>query len=547
MNPIYKPMWEAHKSRAHFHLVEVGAHLPFESGTFAAVTVSLMLHHIPLQAAEAFLAELSRVLAPDGMILIEEQICTGTMQDAMFPLWDETQGCQEAYLSAVAYLPKLGFELEKQELHREVYRYNSGQGVVDDILDCNPQLHALPDLKAREDEVRSVFERVKVPCDEVGYDYRLDMPHRFEVWRKTAAQPEIVFQPNVAGVVDMQAVRLRGRTFTPGSNGVSGVSLPQTLRTPTPVFPLTFGQGPDLSTQSIVEQAKHMRSILDSRLHEVGAVLFTGLPLPGAKSFHDLVAELGYDEWPEYLGGTTIRNGTAVASLEPMNFTIEPHQELSYQAQQPSKFYLYCQEPSEDGSGGESGLTDFRAVTEKMDQSFLAKLKEVGLCYTLRMASKESNEEYPFFWENQIAPTKDATEAWLRENNFSWTWEQDHTLVFKQTLPAVKTHPLTGDDIVMMQPHCFHRSYFDAHPYFASRYPLGTKDVCNLPSSISYGDGQEIPEDVIQAFRRTVYEHTTGIRMRRGDIMVLDNNLCGHSRMSADVRSKRTMLVSMTL
>lgn len=54
--------------RAELHLTD-GDELPFEDSRFDLVTASMVLHEIPSDAREAFVAEMSRVTKPEGKML----------------------------------------------------------------------------------------------------------------------------------------------------------------------------------------------------------------------------------------------------------------------------------------------------------------------------------------------------------------------------------------------------------------------------------------------------------------------------------------------
>jgi len=542
-NPLYGTMWESLDTRAKFHLVKVGEALPFVDCNFDIVIMSLMLHHIPLQVAEAFLSELSRVLCVGGKLVIEEQICKGTMQDVMEPLWDESQGCLEAYLSAQAFLPKLGFTLHQQELFSEEYRYHTGQGVVDDIMDCNPQLWDLPDLGERARKVRHVFERVKEPYNSNGFPYVLRMPTRFEVWSKSSAAPAPLHQLRLQGLAGRPAVALQKRMFTPGSEYLSPEVAP-----PRPPFPLCMEVCPGAEAE-LKEHGAEMRKLLNSRLHEVGAVLFQGLPLSGTKDFDELIGSLGWELFGEYKGGTAIRKISSEASMEasaePFNFTIEPHQELSYSSAFPAKFALYCEREASLNSGCETVITDFRQVTDKLDKAFFHGAKAMGFKYALRMSCERTNPaaHYPFFWQRQIYDSKEATEMWLNRKGYTWSWEADGTLVMEIVLPSVRTHPITGEDIFFAQPHCFSASYSVAHPIlmldFVNEWSRAPDD---LPFRISYGDGSAVSDETINHVRKTIYDCSVAFAMRSGDLLMLDNMLAGHGRMSGKTGSGRKMM-----
>ena len=92
--------------------------------------------------------------------------------------------------------------------------------------------------------------------------------------------------------------------------------------------------------QSIAEEIKH---ILDERLVDRGAVLFRNLShhVPDSISFSKLIAGLG--ERMPYIAGMATRDemknspGVMNASDDPEECTLEPHLEMCYREEMPSK------------------------------------------------------------------------------------------------------------------------------------------------------------------------------------------------------------------
>ena len=92
--------------------------------------------------------------------------------------------------------------------------------------------------------------------------------------------------------------------------------------------------------QSIADEIKH---ILDERLVDRGAVLFRNLSnhVPDSISFSKLIAGLG--ERMPYIAGMATRDemkkspGVMNASDDPEECTLEPHLEMCYREEMPSK------------------------------------------------------------------------------------------------------------------------------------------------------------------------------------------------------------------
>ncbi|AZO25031.1 class I SAM-dependent methyltransferase [Mesorhizobium sp. M1E.F.Ca.ET.045.02.1.1] len=65
--------------------------LPFQDGSFDAVTMINSLHHVPAALMSAALREAARVLSIEGLLFIIEPLTTGNFFEALKPVEDETE------------------------------------------------------------------------------------------------------------------------------------------------------------------------------------------------------------------------------------------------------------------------------------------------------------------------------------------------------------------------------------------------------------------------------------------------------------------------
>lgn len=87
------------------YIKAAGENLPFPDGMFDAVVIFNSLHHIPVPAQGAALAEAARVLEPGGLLYIVEPVAEGANFELTRPVDDETEvraAAQDAIRSAVA-------------------------------------------------------------------------------------------------------------------------------------------------------------------------------------------------------------------------------------------------------------------------------------------------------------------------------------------------------------------------------------------------------------------------------------------------------------
>lgn len=122
--------------------------------------------------------------------------------------------------------------------------------------------------------------------------------------------------------------------------------------------------------------------------------------------------------------------------------------------------------------------------------------------------------------------------------------------------PAVSTHPRTGREIWFNQATSMHRSYFHSHPLFpdlnatAVPYPSassagGPAREWEYPFDTAYGDGEEIEEQVLTSLRRIYWKHAVAVPWRPGDLLVLDNRVAAHARLSYEDIEKRKIVVAL--
>ena len=132
--------------------------------------------------------------------------------------------------------------------------------------------------------------------------------------------------------------RLRGRQFLPGS---TDGGFPEFLAEPRDSFPL--GVRVISSTQSsLAELTTKCMEYVEENLPNSPAILFRDLPAKTAEDF-SVIARAIQGKPMKYKGGTAFRTavdktaGTYTASNEPDCFTIEMHNDMSYNDVFPSR------------------------------------------------------------------------------------------------------------------------------------------------------------------------------------------------------------------
>ena len=135
--------------------------------------------------------------------------------------------------------------------------------------------------------------------------------------------------------------KLRDRQFLPGS---TGGGFPEFLAEPRDLFPLAVRVN-DSTKSPLAELTAKCMEYVEENFSQSPAILFRGLPAKSAEDF-STIAQAIQGQTMTYEGGTGVRNrmdkdvGTYIASTEPPNYTIEPHNEMAYNELFPHKVMM---------------------------------------------------------------------------------------------------------------------------------------------------------------------------------------------------------------
>lgn len=78
------------KPQEHLHFVQAGAQaIPFADGSFDLALMLKSLHHVPLDLLDQALAEVHRVLQPQGLLYVSEPVFAGALNEVMRLFHDE--------------------------------------------------------------------------------------------------------------------------------------------------------------------------------------------------------------------------------------------------------------------------------------------------------------------------------------------------------------------------------------------------------------------------------------------------------------------------
>lgn len=289
---------------------------------------------------------------------------------------------------------------------------------------------------------------------------------------------------------------------------------------------------------SAVRWVESNRAWLLAALQERGAVVLRGFEVLSVEDFEDIATIAGDEEKPQpYENRSTPRSrvkGNIFTSSEyPAYEAITLHNENSYSTQWPGVILFLCQQAAL--SGGETPIADSRRVYLSIPVATRSLFESKGITY-LRNYGKVG-----LSWEETFQTTsKTEVENYCSRHAIEWRWDQGGGLHTRQTLPAMRHHPVTGEAVWFNQAHLFHISNLGS----MGSHLLNTLGSDGVPRDALFGDGSEIPVSLLDDIRAIYENHAVLLKWRANDLVVLDNMLWAHGR--RPFTGARRVIVAMT-
>ena len=279
---------------------------------------------------------------------------------------------------------------------------------------------------------------------------------------------------------------------------------------------------------------------LTEALHEYGGVLFRGFTIREVEEFQQ-VARAVIPELQPYIEGqsprTKVIDNVYTSTEFPPQYSITPHNELSYTKSPPRRIIFHCHiAPAE---GGETPIFDFRQVYTAMDPDLRERFERGGVKYVKNMHGQERGLGKSWMQHFETSD-RSTVESYLRENNIEFAWATDGTLKTWTIRPATAKHPVTGEWHWFNQANLWHVTNVDERH---REQLLARCGEDHLPTHAYYGDGAVIPDDDLDRVRKVMWDHAVIFPWQQGDVLVLDNFLVAHGRMP--FKGPRKILVAM--
>ncbi len=326
----------------------------------------------------------------------------------------------------------------------------------------------------------------------------------------------------------VQPIQIAHRPFLPGAQHPA---MPTTLTRPaTETFPLVLRPTPAAAHAplSVEAWAEDVKFWMETALSDHGAIFVRGLPISTAEELARLIDGLGYRTM-DYKGGTGVRHEVAAsvmtASDDPPAYSIEPHNEMAFARVHPSVLLLFCETPPVQG--GETPIVDVRHMMQQMDPAVQERVQRTGVQYIRHLPSRDSGT-YDSWQETFLTDDPREAEQFLQAQHYDFDWDTHSNLTYRYVLPAMITHPQTGEALWFNQIPQHHASYFKSHPFFIN----ADHDDARYPFHCHDGEGVPFSDDLVAHLRQLAWRCAVAITWQQGDLLILDNLLAQHGRMS---------------
>jgi alpha-ketoglutarate-dependent taurine dioxygenase len=302
--------------------------------------------------------------------------------------------------------------------------------------------------------------------------------------------------------------------------------------------PLPFTIRPSIEGLELASWAREHRGQLEDLLREHRALLFRGFEVPEMTDFEAFVAATSSSPPLEYKDRSTPRYsvGTSsyISTIYPREQSIHMHNESSYSPNWARNIYFHCRIAAD--RGGQTPIADVRRVYQRLDPALRQPFEERGILYV-----RNYNRGFGMTWQESFQ-TEDRreVEARCRQQGMEFQWDGE-ALTTRRVRPAVRPHPESGEPLWFNHGAFFHVSSLEPQMRETLLAELGE---AHLPNNTYYGDGEPVPDAVMETIQAAYEAEKVLFDWQVGDVLWLDNMTVAHGR--EPYEGERKIVVAMT-
>jgi alpha-ketoglutarate-dependent taurine dioxygenase len=295
---------------------------------------------------------------------------------------------------------------------------------------------------------------------------------------------------------------------------------------------------PALADLDLISWASSQRQFIQSLLLRHGGLLYRNFPVQSAAEFQRFVTAVSGEPlaYKEQTSPRSRVHGNIYTSTEyPPEHTIFLHNENSYSSTWPLKIMFFCvTAPQEQG---ETPIADVRGVLKLIPDAIRERFERHGW-----MLVRNFGTGYGLPWQTAFqTQEREEVDRQCRANGIEAEWLSGDRLRIRQRRPAVRKHPVTGEEVWFNHATFFHISTLAPEIRAGLQAELAEED---LPYNTYYGDGSRIEPETLELLRGAYQQETIKFPWQKHDLLLLDNMLVAHGR--SPFRGPRQIVVGMS-
>ncbi len=290
---------------------------------------------------------------------------------------------------------------------------------------------------------------------------------------------------------------------------------------------------PDSIERCLATRRGEIDRLLDAR----GALVLRGIGGGSAAEFARILDSLGTPGGGSdghWAAGLPREGFGAVAGLSSRH-SVPMHQDLTLAGEPAERIALYCETAAV--SGGDIVIADSRAAAAGIDPELRARLEAGRPVLRVTLAGPREDSQDAPGW-SRILGTRRMTEAERRARSLGWQvrWLADGAMEIRRALPALRPHPRGGEMLFCFPAHLHAPAAVlrwisrDGRTVDWLRTLAACIDAPERMDEVFLADGTPLSDEDAERLYDAFVDCETPVRLRRGDLLLLDGRLAVHGR-----------------